>query len=147
MIQRGNGLGFPLETLAELGIGEFDRDVAIQTRVAGAIHLSHSARTKERKDFVRAEFISGRKRHMGNRAQCSPSWSTQEGWRTALTPIVDHVGIGPVESLCMRTLHGDALHGHSISAVAHVPIGILACQVDPGLDRRAPRRRKPLASM
>ena len=77
MIQRRNGLGFPLETLAELGIGEFDGDIPVQTRVPGAIHLSHSARTEERKDFVRAEFISGRKGHMENRAQCSPSCSTQ----------------------------------------------------------------------
>ena len=45
----------------------------VQTRIPGTIHLSHSTRTEERKDFVRAEFISSRKRHMGNWAQCSPS--------------------------------------------------------------------------
>ena len=48
------------------GIGEFDRDVPVQTRVPGAIHLSHAARAEERKDFVRAEFITGRKRHMAD---------------------------------------------------------------------------------
>ena len=31
-------------------------------------------------------------------------------------PIVDHVGICPIESFGMRTLHGDTLRRHSISA-------------------------------
>jgi hypothetical protein len=40
------------------------------------------------------------------------------GKLTALTPVVDHVGIGPIEPVRMRTLHGDTMHGHSISVGA-----------------------------
>jgi hypothetical protein len=75
MIQRGNGFGFTLETLAEPRAGNFDGDDPIQTRVFGALHFSHTARANGRKDFVRAEFIAGRKQHMTDRAQFSPSQS------------------------------------------------------------------------
>jgi hypothetical protein len=69
MIQRGDGLGFTLETLAELRAGNFDRNVAIQTRVSGAIDFSHPARANGRKDFVRAEFVAGREQHVGEPAE------------------------------------------------------------------------------
>ena len=59
MIQRRDGLGFTLEALAELRGGNFDGDVAIQTRVAGAIHFAHAARADGREDLVRTEFIAG----------------------------------------------------------------------------------------
>src|SRR5271166_3687509 len=55
MIQRCDGLGFPLETFAELRGGKLDRNVAIQSCIPGAINFTHSARADERKDLVRAE--------------------------------------------------------------------------------------------
>ena len=65
----------------------------------------------------------------------------------ALTPVVDHVGIGPIESVRMRTLHGDTLHGHSISVGAHAPVGIFASQVHASLYSRSARGCKRIASI
>ena len=59
-----------------------------------------------------------------------------------LTPVVDHIGIGPIESIRMRTLHGDTLHGHSISVGAHAPVSIFTSQVNAGLQSRSARGRK-----
>ena len=42
----------------------FDRDIPIQAGIVGAIHFTHPAFTDRRDDFIGAEFISGRKRHM-----------------------------------------------------------------------------------
>src|SRR5579872_281562 len=66
---------------------------------------------------------------------------------TALTPVVDHVGIGPIESVGMRTLHGDTLHGHSISVGAYATVGIFASQIHASLYSRSARKCKPLASI
>src|ERR1035438_2236097 len=63
-----------------------------------------------------------------------------------LTPVVDHVGIGPIESVRMRTLHRDTLRGHSISVGAHAPVGIVPSQAYAGLDRHSARGREPVAS-
>jgi hypothetical protein len=71
--QRGDGFGFTLEALRELRGGNFDRDVAIQPRVSGSVHLAHAALADGRKDFVRAEFCAGRKRHRVDRAKFSRS--------------------------------------------------------------------------
>ena len=65
MIQRRYGMCFALETLAELGFGNFDRHDAIQARVVGLVHLSHAARADWRKDFVGAEFVACGERHTG----------------------------------------------------------------------------------
>ena len=58
MIQRRDGSRFALEAFTELRGGNFDRHVAIQARVVGAIHLAHAARADGRKDFVGAEFVA-----------------------------------------------------------------------------------------
>ena len=60
MIQRRHGASFALETLTELGLGSFDRNDAIEARVASLVHFAHSARTDWRKDFVWAEFFARR---------------------------------------------------------------------------------------
>jgi hypothetical protein len=50
MIQTGNGFCFALKSLAQFGaVGEmsgknFNRDGAIEARVAGFVHFAHSAR-------------------------------------------------------------------------------------------------------
>lgn len=54
-----------------------------------------------------------------------------------LTPVVDHIGIGAIEPLRMRTLHGDTLHRDPISAGSHADVGIFASRVHASLDRRA----------
>jgi len=65
MIQRREDLRFALESRQALGIGgeqirqDLDGDVAMQPRVAGAIHLPHAARANGRNDFVRPEASTG----------------------------------------------------------------------------------------
>src|SRR5262249_54163538 len=41
----------------------FDRDVALQLRIARAIHLAHAARTDLRANFIRTEASAGGERH------------------------------------------------------------------------------------
>jgi hypothetical protein len=69
------------------------------------------------------------------------------GKLTALTPVVDHVGIGPIEPFRMRALHGHTLHGHAVPVGAQAPVGIFASQVHASLYRRSPRRCKRFASI
>src|ERR1700738_1629705 len=69
------------------------------------------------------------------------------GKLTALTPVVDHVGIGPIEPVRMRTLHGDTLNGQSISVGAQTPVGIFASQVHASLYSRSARGCKRFASI
>ena len=63
MIQRGDGAGFAFETFAEAFARNFDRDLAAQTRVAGAVHLAHPPLADARQDFVGAEFASDSRQH------------------------------------------------------------------------------------
>ena len=42
--------------------------------------------------------------------------------RQVLTPVIDHVGARPIESVRMRTLHGYALHRNAITVGAHAPV-------------------------
>ncbi len=64
-----------------------------------------------------------------------------------LTPVVDHVDIGSIEPVGMRTLHGYTLHGHSISVGAQAPVGIFASQVHASLQGRSTRGCKRIASI
>ena len=69
MVQATDRTGLTLEAFPALGIvGEvfgkdFDGDGAVQAGVGGAIHLSHSTGTNERRDFVGAESGSCRECH------------------------------------------------------------------------------------
>ena len=69
MIQRSEKLRFPLESCEPFVIvGEFfgknfDRDVALELRVARAIDLAHTAFSDWRDDLVGAEARSGGERH------------------------------------------------------------------------------------
>ena len=71
MIQRGDGARFEFEALAAHGIvghvgrQDLQRDVASEARIAGAIHFTHAARAEGRDDFVGAEVVAGRERHLG----------------------------------------------------------------------------------
>ena len=62
---------FAFEPHQPIGIGgerrwqHFDRDIAIQLRIARAIHLAHAARTEGGEDFVRTETRAGGQRDGG----------------------------------------------------------------------------------
>jgi len=58
MVQRGNGLRLALEAFAELGSGDFDRNVALQTRVSRAIHLAHPTGADGGEDLIGADVIA-----------------------------------------------------------------------------------------
>ena len=58
MIQRGDGLRLTLEAFRKLSGGDFDRDVALQTQVAGSVYLSHATGSDGRQDFIRPEFVA-----------------------------------------------------------------------------------------
>src|SRR6266851_4497847 len=73
MIQRGDGFGFTLGALRELQRGNFNGHIAIQTRVFGAIHLTHAARANRREDLVGAESIACRKWHRSESAKSTRS--------------------------------------------------------------------------
>jgi hypothetical protein len=67
--QRGDGTRFGFEPSAcdrivRQRVGDdLDRDVALQSRIAGAVHLAHSAGTEQVEDFVRANSTAGLGRH------------------------------------------------------------------------------------
>ncbi len=69
MIQRRGGPGFLLEPLQAIAVSRrgrrenLDRDIAPETRVAGAIDLAHAAGPERAGDGVRTELSTRRKRH------------------------------------------------------------------------------------
>src|SRR6266446_5764965 len=75
VIQRRNRTGFAGKALGELRIGHFDRDITIQPGIVGTIHFAHPAFTDWRQDFIRAEFVAYRKRHMQDSAKFTRSES------------------------------------------------------------------------
>jgi hypothetical protein len=58
MVQRGDGMGFPLESFTELRGGNLDRHVALQPGIMRFVDLSHAARADGCYDFVGAEFVA-----------------------------------------------------------------------------------------
>jgi len=68
VIERGDGHRLASQPLSRARVsGGFDReqldgDLTIETRVAGAIHLAHPARTERGKDLVRAKARTWEKR-------------------------------------------------------------------------------------
>ena len=61
MVQRGEHLRLALEPRQPLGVGDerlgqdLDRDVAVEPRVARAIHLAHAAGAEGGEDLVRTQ--------------------------------------------------------------------------------------------
>jgi hypothetical protein len=72
-VKRGYGLGFTCKSIAELGGCGFDRNMAIEARIAGAIDLAHSAFPEQRKDLVRTEAVTCGKRHALFELEFTPS--------------------------------------------------------------------------
>ena len=66
MVERRQHLRFALEPREPFGIGgeqirqDFDGDVAIELRVAGAVDLAHAALADQRDDFVDAETVASK---------------------------------------------------------------------------------------
>jgi hypothetical protein len=69
MIQRGEDFGFALEPCDAIGVvdervgQDFQRDIAIQLRIAGAIDLTHAAGSDGGEDLVWSEPGAGLKSH------------------------------------------------------------------------------------
>src|SRR5579862_5577127 len=81
MIQRRSGARLALEAsprgIRRKPLGQdFNGDVAIQPRVAGAIHLAHTALADGGKDLIRTEFLAWLKRHLNESAKSTPSCVT-----------------------------------------------------------------------
>ncbi len=61
MVQAGDGLGFPLEALAEIRVGghmrgeHLDGDGAVEAGVGRLVDLTHTARAERGVDLVGAE--------------------------------------------------------------------------------------------
>ena len=73
MIQRGDGVHFAGETIAEALVRQLDGYVAPHARIARPVHLSHTARANRRQDLIRAEFVANGKRHMRDAGECIQS--------------------------------------------------------------------------
>ncbi len=63
MIQRGDGTGFAFKAIGELMSGDFDGDIAVQSRITGSPHFSHSSLAEERDDLIGAEAVSWSEGH------------------------------------------------------------------------------------
>src|SRR4029077_20920220 len=66
-LNRRDGLGLAFESRFQFWIGggkDLDRNGAVQSRVACAVDLAHSAAADQRQDLVRAEASAGRQAHM-----------------------------------------------------------------------------------
>ena len=67
--ERRDRLGFGLEARQRVGVVDevlrqhLDRDVALEPRIARAVHLAHPAGAERRQDLVRAEALAGSERH------------------------------------------------------------------------------------
>jgi hypothetical protein len=73
LVQGGKRPGFALEARDAIGIGDerfrqdFDRDIAIELRVARPVDFTHSARTDLRDDFTGAETSTDAQDHRNRR--------------------------------------------------------------------------------
>jgi hypothetical protein len=69
MTQGSDRLGFALEPGASVGIASyfrmqnFQRDIAIQPRITGAVDFAHAASAQRSLDFIRPEFRTRVERH------------------------------------------------------------------------------------
>jgi hypothetical protein len=73
MIQRGNRLRLALEALAELSCGDFDRSVALQPGIVGAIDFAHAAFPDENNNLVGTECFARGKGRLNESAKFNPS--------------------------------------------------------------------------
>ncbi len=78
MVQRRDSASFLLEARQAFHVAsprfrqDFQRNVAAEARIAGAIHFPHPARTERRKDFVRTQFSAGGQDHRSSSLSATP---------------------------------------------------------------------------
>ena len=69
VVESGRGTRLALKALQRPAVlgqrlwQDLDSDGAAEPRVAGAVHLAHTARTQRREDFIGPQFVPGRKCH------------------------------------------------------------------------------------
>ncbi len=69
VIERGQELRFALETREPIRVArerfeqDLDRDLPVEPRITGSIHLAHAARAERRHDFNGTEAGAGRETH------------------------------------------------------------------------------------
>src|SRR5688500_10692161 len=63
MIQGGHSTRFPLKTLAELLVSQFDGHGAIEASVSRLIYRTHAAGADGRQYFVRTQSVASREGH------------------------------------------------------------------------------------
>ena len=97
MIERRENLGFTLEPHQALRIGghaggqHLDRNVALQARIAGAIHLTHPTRADRRFDAIGADARARRQRHGATlSARAGPPGAARMTTATAVTACRRH---------------------------------------------------------
>ena len=100
MREGGDGFGLPLEAGQRIGVicqafrQHLDRHVAIEARVAGAVHLSHAARAEGSENFIGTKLIPGRQAHrfVSSSRQLRTTWmrgvcfSHSAGWTITKPP-------------------------------------------------------------
>ena len=73
VIERRRGACFHLKPMKPIGVGgkgrreDFDRDIAAEARIAGAVDLAHPAGTDGGQDLIRAEMGVWGQGHRGRR--------------------------------------------------------------------------------
>jgi len=67
MVQRCNGPGLAVESLAEASVGDLDGDHTVQPGVAGLVHVAHPAPADGGEDFEMVETVAGSQTHQGRR--------------------------------------------------------------------------------
>ena len=68
VVQRGDGAGFARESLPVVGVvslEDFERDVTLETRVAGSVDLAHAADPEQGYDLVGAQALAWQQVHRG----------------------------------------------------------------------------------
>ncbi|HYM23527.1 MAG TPA: hypothetical protein VEU08_09970 [Vicinamibacterales bacterium] len=127
MIQRREEPGLPLEPREAFAITcdgtgqDFDRDVTIELRVAGAVDLTHAARTERRQDFINAEACASCERHVSETRELYRQGHAVRGesrhrWAQTCNAARTSYAIGRVRSSARRSQrnpHERSAHGRS----------------------------------
>ena len=73
MVELGDSAGLVFEALRELFLRNFEGHGPVEARVVRLLYLAHTSCANRREDFVGAEFVANRERHMSAAAKFSRS--------------------------------------------------------------------------
>ena len=99
MVECGRRAGLLLESLKPRRVGgkrcgeNLDRDVAIQSRVAGFVDLAHPAGAERCQDFVQAEASTSGKRHELHRLRFQPTDLHEEAREVVNATLADNLPV------------------------------------------------------